>query len=296
MKIGFIGLGIMGTPMFLNIAKKHDDRVYCTDIVFENAEKAALSARESGAEAEAVKDNLTLAEKADLIITMVPKSEDSRSVYQGILPALGPGKTCIDMSTIDPYVSQEIAAFVSETGAEFADAPVVKSRAAAEAGKLGIYVGSTDELFEKIRPVLSYMGEQILHLGGNGKGLVMKICHNALVSQIQNGVNETSELALRNGIDARTYTRAIAAGGGQNAYLDNHVEMLAENDFPASFSLQNAAKDMNICMDLAARTGLPMPGEENVLRVYKKALEMGLQKEDWGATVKAYRELTGQEQ
>ena len=295
MKIGLIGLGIMGTPMFLNIAKKHDDAVFCTDLVIENAKKAAGAACAFGADAKALPDNLTLAKKSDVIITMVPKSADSEAVYRKILPALGPGKICIDMSTIDPAASQEIAAFVRETGAEFADAPVVKSRAAAEAGKLGIYVGCAPELFEVIRPILAYMGETILYLGKNGSGLVMKICHNALVSQIQNGVNETSELARRNGIDARTYVRAIAAGGGQNAYLDNHVEMLAENEFPASFSLQNAAKDMKICMDLAKRTGLPMPGEENVLKVYDKALEMGLQKEDWGATVKAYRELAGEE-
>ncbi len=294
MKIGFIGLGIMGHPMFLNIAKKHDDAVFCTDIVFDNAVKIAEEAKAFGAQAEAVFGNRKLAEVSDLIISMVPRSEDSLAVYREILPALGPGKTCIDMSTIDPAVSVEIAGFVKESGAEFADAPVVKSQAAAIAGKLGIYVGSSPELFEKIRPVLSYMGEKILYLGENGRGLVMKICHNALVSQIQNGVNETSELARRNGIDARLYVEAIAAGGGQNAYLDNHVDMLAENEFPASFTLQNAAKDMNICMDLAARTGLSMPGEENVLKVYRKALEMGLQKEDWGATVKAYRELTGE--
>ena len=294
MKIGLIGLGIMGRPMFLNIAKKHDDMVFCTDIVPEAAHSAAAEAVSLSARAEALPDNISLAKAADVIITMVPKSADSEAVYREILPVLGPGKICIDMSTIDPAVSKEIAAFVQETGAEFADAPVVKSRAAAEAGLLGIYVGATDALFEKIRPILSYMGAKILHLGPNGSGLVMKICHNALVSQIQNGVNETSELALRNGIDARSYAEAIAAGGGQNAYLDNHVEMLAKNEFPPSFTLQNAAKDVHICLDLAERTGLPMPGEENVVRVYDEALEMGLAKEDWGATVKAYRKISDQ--
>ncbi|MBQ6678944.1 MAG: NAD(P)-dependent oxidoreductase [Lachnospiraceae bacterium] len=292
MKIGFIGMGIMGAPMFVNIAKKHDDAVYCADLFIEAAEKAAAEANAAGGNAKALPDNFSVARAADVIITMVPKSEDSEKVYREILPVLGPGKTCIDMSTIDPAVSTAIAAFVKETGADFADAPVVRSRAAAEAGKLGIYVGAAPETFEKIRGILAYMGESILYLGENGSGLVMKICHNALVSQIQNGVNETSELARRCGIDARTYAEAIRAGGGQNAYLDNHVEMLAKNEFPASFTVQNAAKDVHICMDLAARTGLPMPGEENAVRVFDKALALGLQKEDWGATVKAYRALT----
>ena len=291
MKIGFIGMGIMGAPMFLNIAKKHDDEVFCTDLFPEAAKKAAAEAIEAGGRATALPDNRTLAKTADIIITMVPKSEDSEKVYREILPELQSGKCCIDMSTIDPAVSVRIAAFVKESGADFADAPVVKSCAAAEAGKLGIYVGAEKETYEKILPILSYMGEKILYLGENGSGLVMKICHNALVSQIQNGVNETSELARRFGIDARTYAEAIRAGGGQNAYLDNHVEMLAENEFPASFTVQNAAKDVHICMEMAERAGLPMPGEENAVKVFDKALSMGLQKEDWGATVKAYRKI-----
>ena len=291
MKIGLIGLGIMGTPMFLNIAKKHNDQVFCCDIRPEAAEQAADEARKLGADARALPDSLSLAEAADLIITMVPKSEDSRSVWESILPALGPGKIGIDMSTIDPEVSVEIAKIVQERGAEFADAPVVKSKAAAEQGKLGIYVGCREALFDKICPVLSYMGAEVLRLGENGAGLVMKICHNALVSQIQNGVNETVTLAGRFGIDAKTYAHAISMGGGQNAYLDNHVTMLQENEFPASFTVQNAAKDVHICMDLAGRIGLPMPGEENAVRVFDEALRLGLGIEDWGATVKAYRKL-----
>ena len=154
MKIGFIGMGIMGAPMFVNIAKKHDDAVYCADLFIEAAEKAAAEANAAGGNAEALPDNFSVARAADVIITMVPKSEDSEKVYREILPVLGPGKTCIDMSTIDPAVSTAIAAFVKETGADFADAPVVKSRAAAEAGKLGIYVGAAPETFEKIRGIL----------------------------------------------------------------------------------------------------------------------------------------------
>ena len=207
MKIGFVGLGIMGESMSENIVKKHDDDVYVFDFVEEKVKllesKGAIGCISS----------LELAEKSDIIISMVPKSEHSMAVYKEVLPALDDTKLCIDMSTIDPSVSVEISEMVKKTGAQFVDAPVVKSKPAAIAGKLGIYVGGDEDACKKAMPILSYMGENIIRMGGNGKGLVMKICHNALVSQIQNGVNETLTLANAYGIDIESYTTAISYGG-----------------------------------------------------------------------------------
>ena len=294
MKIGFIGLGIMGAPMSSNIAGKHDDTVYLNnrtmDKAFALAEKLN-NELEGGRKRNvaAVSSQAELARLSDVIITMVPKSEDSEAVYEALLPELGPGKTCIDMSTIDPEVSKRIAGKVKARGARFADAPVVKSRAAAEAGTLGIYVGSDEETFEAILPVLRYMGTNIIRMGDNGAGLIMKICHNALVSQIQNGVNETVAIAEAYGIDPATYARAISYGGGQNAYLDNHVEMLQKREYPAAFSLRNAAKDVGIALEVAGRCGVSVPGEENAAEVYKKALAEGLGESDWGATAEIIR-------
>ena len=229
MKIGMIGLGIMGEAMCTNIAAKHDD------------------------------------------------------------PVLDASKICIDMSTIEPQESRKIAAMVQETGARFADAPVVKSRPAAEAGKLGIYVGCEESLFEKILPVLEYMGENVIRLGGNGAGLVMKICHNALVSQIQNGVNETATLAQANGIDILTFAQAISYGGGQNFYLDSKKQSIADENFKTAFSVENMDKDVHICLKLAQECGVHMPGEENAVRVYETAMEKGLGAEDFSATIKVVR-------
>ena len=171
MKIGFIGLGIMGESMCENIVKKHDDTVYCFDFIPAKVELLASKG------AVPCKDSVELAEKSDVIISMVPKSEHSMSVYKTILPVLGAGKTCIDMSTIDPSVSVEISKMVKATGAAFMDAPVVKSKPAAIAGKLGIYMGGDEATCEAMRPILAYMGENIIRMGDNGKGLVMKICH-----------------------------------------------------------------------------------------------------------------------
>ena len=287
MKIGFIGLGIMGESMCENIVKKHDDSVYVFDYV---QEKVRLL-EEKGA--VACQNSLEVAEHADVVITMVPKSEHSRSVYTEILPKLKAGKTCIDMSTIDPGVSVEIARMVQATGAQFIDAPVVKSKPAAIAGTLGIYVGGDETVYEQMKPILSYMGENIIRMGENGKGLVMKICHNALVSQIQNGVNETASLAAANGIDILTFAEAVSYGGGQNFYLDGKKSVIAKEDYTTAFSVENMHKDVGICMKLAEECHVDVPGEANVKGVYDKAMELGFGKEDFCATIKVVRNGNG---
>lgn len=286
MKIGFIGLGIMGESMCENIVKKHDDTVYCFDFVQAKVDLLASKG------AVACKNSVELAEKSDVIISMVPKSEHSMSVYKEILPVLGPGKTCIDMSTIDPSVSVEISEMVKKTGAQFMDAPVVKSKPAAISGTLGIYMGGDEATCEAMRPILEYMGEKVKRMGGNGKGLVMKIAHNALVSQIQNGVNETICLAKANGIDVMDYAEAISMGGGQNFYLDGKKFPIDKEDWTTAFSIENMNKDVNICCKLADELKLPMPGERNVQKVYAKAMEAGYGKEDFCATIKVVRAET----
>lgn len=284
MKIGFIGLGIMGESMCANIIKKHNDKVYVFDFVKTQVEKLVSQG------AIACTNSTELAKNSDIIISMVPKSEHSKSVYNEVVKVCNSSKICIDMSTIDPSVSVEISKMIKSTGAQFADAPVVKSKPAAIAGKLGIYVGCEEKLFEKIKPILLYMGENVIRMGENGKGLVMKICHNALVSQIQNGVNETLVLAAKNGIDVLTFAQAISYGGGQNFYLDSKKDVIRKKDFSTAFSVENEHKDIGICLKLAQESGIKMPGEENAKRVYDKAMELGFAKEDFSATIKVVRE------
>ena len=190
------------------------------------------------------------------------------------------------MSTIDPAVSVEISEKVKAAGARFADAPVVKSRPAAESGTLGIYVGSDEETFEKIRPILAYMGSNIIRMGKNGMGLVMKICHNTLVAQIQNGVNETLALARREGISVDDFALAISYGGGQNFYLDGQAQNIKNENWTTAFSLENMHKDLGICERLSAEANFPMPGMENAKAVYDKGMVAGLGKEDFRATYK----------
>lgn len=283
MKIGFIGLGIMGEAMSENILKKHDDTVYVFDFVQEKVDLLASKG------AVACADSVELAKKSDVIISMVPKSEHSRSVYQAIAGVLDETKVCIDMSTIDPSVSVEISEMVKKTGAQFIDAPVVKSKPAAIAGKLGIYMGGDEDVCERMRPIMLYMGENVIRMGGNGKGLVMKICHNALATQIQNGVNETLTLARKHDISVEDFATAISYGGAQNFYLDSQKDKLSAEDYTTAFSFANAAKDVGICMKLAEESGVSMPGEANVQKVYGHGMEQGIGQEDWRSTIKVVR-------
>lgn len=287
MKIGFVGLGIMGEAMCTNIIKKHEGEVFVFDFLKEKVDAlASLGATPCASTRE-------VAEQADLLISMVPKSEHSKSVYEEALPALGPEKVCIDMSTIDPKVSVQIAQAVKATGAQFADAPVVKSKPAAIAGELGILVGCDEELFPLITPVLAYMGSNIIRMGENGTGLVMKICHNALVSQIQNGVNETLTLAGKYGIRIDAFVTAVSYGGAQNFYLDSKKEALKAEDWATAFSIQNMHKDVHICLGMAEEKGFAMPGEENAVHVYDRAMELGFGGEDFCATMKVVQEGGG---
>ncbi len=283
MKIGFIGLGIMGESMCENIVKKHDDSVFCSDLNRAQVEKLAAAG------AVPCESNIEVAKNADVIITMVPKSEHVKAVYTELLPFINEGKICIDMSTIDPSVSVEVSEMIKAKGAQFADAPVVKSKPAAINGTLGVLVGCEEALFPVIEPILKYMGCNVIRMGENGKGLVMKICHNTLCAEIQNGVNETLLLAQKMGISPEDYHTAISYGGAQCFYLDAQWENIAKENWATAFSLENEHKDLGICERLAAEQGLDMPGMKNAKAVYNKGMDAGIGKEDWRATYKIVR-------
>ena len=283
MKIGFIGLGIMGESMCENIVKKHNDKVYCNDLNRAQVEKLAKVG------AIPCQNNIEVAQNADVIISMVPKSEHVKALYTELLPYIDATKIVIDMSTIDPSVSMEVAKMVKAKGAQMADAPVVKSKPAAIAGTLGIYAGCDAELFPTIEPILKYMGCNVIRMGNNGMGLVMKICHNTLVAQIQNGVNETINLAKNYGVAIEDFATAISYGGGQNFYLDGQWKNLVAENWATAFSIENMHKDLGICERMSKESNFPMPGMENAKAVYDKCMAAGIGKEDFRATFKAVR-------
>ena len=284
MRIGFIGLGLMGEPMSSNIIKKLENEVLVFDI---DSEKVKKMETLGATGATSIKE---IGEKADVVISMVPKSEHVQSVYQQLLEVARANQIFIDMSTIDPKVSINLAKQIAEKGAVMLDAPVVKSVPAAEAGVLGIYVGGEQETYNSVKFILECMGNNIIHLGDNGSGLVMKLCHNTLVSQIQNGVNEMITLSQRNGIPTEDFIKAISYGGGQNFYLDGKGKAIMDNNFTTAFSVENMHKDVHLTGNLLDELGLNLTGVRIVQGIYDEAINRGYGKEDFCATIKVVRD------
>lgn len=281
--IGFIGLGLMGDAMSKNIVAKFNGTVLVFDINQDAINRLVLHG------AQAAISVADIAQRADVIISMVPRSEHVRDIYQQMLPHLHDGQITIDMSTIDPSVSVAISRQVNNTGAIMLDAPVVKSVPAAQKGELGIYIGGDKTAWEKVSPILAMMGNHQIHMGGNGRGLVMKILHNLLVAGIQNSVNEMLTVADHYAIDKADFHKAISFGGATNWYLDSKINNLIAEDFRTAFSLQNMAKDVNIMKSLLTEAGLFLPGVNVVKNVYDQGMENGLGGEDFSATWKVVK-------
>jgi 3-hydroxyisobutyrate dehydrogenase len=279
MKVGFIGLGIMGDPMSANLARKLEIEV----LVYDTDPKTGFMALAAGAKhSESAR---ALAGAVDVIFTMLPNGSIVFNIYDSIKDLIHNGQIWVDMSTISPKESREIAYLVRKKDGSFLDAPVVRSRAAAVDGKLGIYVGGPKESYLKIRAFLECMGSNIVHLGENGSGLVMKLCHNMLVGQIQNGVNESLALARRVcGISPTGFAQAISYGGGQNFYLDSKAAIIEEGDFTASFSAANMNKDINLASELAVEAGLTLDGLELVRRRYREIMDRNLGSMDFSVS------------
>ncbi len=263
------------------IKKRKKDKV----IVYGRSQHAVDSIIDEGAEsASSIGD---LCEKADVIITMVPTSIDVEEVYSQLLPNLKPGKVTIEMSTIEPSISIELSRKVAATGATMLDCPVVKSQPAAIDGSLGIYAGGDKTVFNNIvKDILLCMGSNVIYLGENGAGLVMKICHNMLVGQIQNAVNEVITLAHNQNINTTDFVEAISYGGGDNFYMKAKWSNIDQNEYPAAFTVKNMHKDVHIAQQIAQQAGLQLPSINRVVEVYDKAMERGLGGEDFSATFK----------
>lgn len=282
-QIGFIGIGIMGMPMSRNLLTKSGVPLVVFDL---NKEAVAQMTALGAASCESAAD---VAKECGIVFTMLPRNEHVDSVYSRLLPVAAPGQIFVDMSTISPDVSRKWAKAMEEKGALMLDAPVVKSRPAAEAGTLGIYVGGDRGAYEKILPLLSCMGSKILYLGDNGAGLVMKLCHNLLVSQIQNGVNETLTLAKKAAcINPQLFREAAACGGAQNFYLDSKADALSNRDFTPAFKAAYMHKDLFLAKALWEQCGLKLEGSELAVSRYEEALAKGWGDEDFCSTYKLF--------
>ncbi len=277
MKVAFIGLGIMGMPMATNVAKAHDLIGY--DVIKKETPFPFASSYKE------------CADFADVIISMVPKNEHMLSLFSELKPHFRKGQIWIDMSTISPSTNQKVAKELEGTGVEILDCPVVKSQPAAVKGELGIYVGGNKEVYEKVKPILSCMGKNIIYMGGHGAGLQMKILHNGLVGEIQNGVNEILGLAKALGLSQEEVVTALGYGGAQCFYLDTKAKNIISNTFPTAFSVENMNKDVHFAREMATDAGKECPTLTRIVSIYEEAMKEGLAKEDFSASYKIVNEV-----
>ncbi|MCP4179749.1 MAG: NAD(P)-dependent oxidoreductase [bacterium] len=278
--IGFIGLGIMGESMCQRLIEVGKFNTCAYDVDSTKVNKlVGIGAKK----AESIKE---IADFATHIIIMVPNNACVESVIDTLLPNLKEGTTVIDMSTISPVVSKKMAKKIASKNCKMYDAPVVKSKPAAVSGDLGIYVGGDTNGLEEIIPILKCMGKNIIYLGDNGNGLVMKLCHNSLVAEIQNGVNEMMLLANKANISADDFVTSISYGGGQNFYLDGKWKAIKERNFAPAFPFEHMAKDIKLTSELADSLGVNLQGIKNVDQVYMSGIEDGFAREDFSASYK----------
>lgn len=282
-KIGFIGLGVMGTPMCKNVIKNGYE-VFAFDV----SEKACENARLFGA--KLCVDAKEVAQKADVIILMLPNGEIVSSVAKEIAPFLSLGKTLIDMSTINFASVCETVLSLKEKGVRVLDAPVVKSKAAAISGELGILVGGEKADYDFALPLLKTMGKNVVHMGKNGSGYAAKVCHNMLVGEISIAVSEAFVLAKAQGLDLADFVTAVSYGGGQNFFMDSKAQAIIKGDFSCNFALGYEHKDLKLAKSLESDCGLELSGLENALKKYSEGVERGFSGDDFCKIIETIRQ------
>lgn len=270
--IGFIGLGVMGGPMCRNVALKHAGRV----IAFDMNEQAFSNL--DGTKAERAGSVEAISREADFILLSLPGGPQVKAVAAEIARHAKTGTTIVDLSTTPVALAREVAAALDPYGIRFADAPVARTREAAQRGELSIMVGASEEVFERIQPILAYMATDITLGGAVGAGQVLKLVNNMLVFEHVVTLAEMIVLGERAGVRAETLLDAVSKGSGDSFVLRNHGrKAMVPRHFPErSFPPEYVLKDIDYVFQLAAETGVPIKAAETVRRYYELAVEKGL--------------------
>ncbi|EUB99713.1 3-hydroxyisobutyrate dehydrogenase [Rhizobium sp. CF080] len=270
--IGFIGLGVMGGPMCRNMALKHAGRV----IAFDMNEQAFEILVDTKAERQA--SVASLAGDADFIFMSLPGGPQVEAVTSEVAKHARSGSTIVDLSTTPVALARKIAADLQPQGLHFADAPVARTREAAQRGELSIMVGASEGVFASIKPILDYVATDITHGGEVGTGQVLKLVNNMLVFEHVVTLAEMMVLGERAGVAPETLLDAVSKGSGDSFVLRNHGrKAMLPREFPErSFPPEYVLKDIDYVFQLAAETGVTIKAAETVRRYYEAAVERGL--------------------
>lgn len=291
MKVGYIGLGIMGKAMARNILKAG------YPVVVHNRSRGAVEelVAEGAIEAFSSKE---VAAQVDVVFTNLPDSPDVELVAlgaDGIIEGAHSGLVFVDNSTIKPATAREIAAKLGEQGVLSLDAPVSGGDIGAQQGTLAIMVGGPAEALEKVMPVFEIIGKKITHVGDTGAGQIAKACNQVMVAAQMVAMGELLILAKKAGADPEKVVAAIQGGAAQCWTLDNKPERLFAGNRNPGFKAYMQAKDLGIVMDTAREYGIPMPGTSVNTQLFNAMLEMGMRELDNSAIVGVIESLANAE-
>lgn len=254
--VGFIGLGIMGRPQCQNLIKAG------FPLTVWNRSQPGIDTV-VGYGALAGRSPADVAARSDVTITMVTDSPDVREVIlgpNGIVEGARPGSTVIDMSTISPAVTREIADELKRHDVRMLDAPVSGGEVGAIAGTLSIMVGGEEPVFDNCRPVLEAMGKNIVYIGPSGSGQTVKLCNQVAAVLNILGMCESVILAARSGVDPEKMLQAVTAGAAGSWMLSNLAPRILKGDFAPGFMIRLQQKDLRLALETASELQLPLPG------------------------------------
>lgn len=287
MKIGFIGLGIMGKPMVRNLMKAgHSVVVY--DIVKANVEQMV---KEGAAEAHSAKET---AEKCRTVITMLPNSPHVKAAVlgeNGVLEGAREGDILIDMSSIAPLASKEIYEACAKKGVQMIDAPVSGGEPKAIDGTMSIMAGGAKEIFDKVYDLLMTMGGSAVYCGEIGAGNTTKLANQIIVALNIAAVSEAFMLSTKAGVSPEKVFAAIRGGLAGSTVMNAKVPMMMEGNFAPGFKIDLHIKDLNNALDTGHEIGVPLPLTANVMEVLQKLHADGCGQEDHSAIAKYYEKL-----
>ena len=313
MNIGFVGLGIMGRPMALNLLKGGHSLTVWARRPESMQPLLDAGARGAGSTAEAAQGN-------DLLISMVADAPDVAEVMRHVAGSGQWGLVAVDMSTIAPAAARRIGEELGAAGIDFLDAPVSGGEVGAIAGSLSIMVGGSAEAFAKALPAFECMGKNVVHVGASGAGQVAKalpafecmgnnIVHvgAAGAGQVANAANqivtgmgvlavaEAFAFAAKNGVDAGKVREALLGGFAYSKILENHGQRMLDRNFKPGFKSWMHEKDLNIVMQTAHELGLCLPGSAATAQMFNAMVGSGMGEEDSIAVLKLLERLSGQE-
>ena len=286
LKLGFIGLGIMGAPMASHLlAAGHELFINTRSKVPDELAKSTAVTCATPAE---------VAQKADIIFTMVPDTPDVEKVLfgeNGVAHGLSKGKIVVDMSSISPIDTKDFAKKINALGCEYLDAPVSGGQVGAKGGTLTIMVGGKESVFQTVKPVFDLMGKNITLVGDNGAGQVTKVANQIIVALNIEAVAEALVFASKAGADPARVREALMGGFASSKILEVHAERMIKRTFDPGFRIELHQKDLNLALNSARALGVSLPNTANAQELFNSCAAYGGNAWDHSAMVKALERL-----